>query len=472
MMPALKKKRKVIVGSLAALVAFLMILIFTWVTAAVPHIIIIVMDTARQDHLSCYGYRRDTTPNLTALAEESKIYYNAYSTSSWTNPAHASLFTGLYPLAHKTTQENWRMSHQVTSLAAVLKENGYDTCGIVENPMLGKHNNFNQGFARYYETWRKEIESSGGNAAFFLFKKYLEERDAKTPFFMFINFIEPHSPYNSARQFCNQFVSDPSITCVSNLWRKHYLGWKIFSDDELQHLRELYDAELLYVDYLIGDIVDELKRNHLWHNTVFIVTSDHGENIGDHGHMDHVFSLYESTIKIPLIIHYPKLFSPGSGDYDVTQLTDIFPTVIGLAGIDSGKYPSQGFDLLGNDSRKERPVFTEYYYPRQALEAFPEKDRSSPNLATYKRMIRSIAYGNKKLIWGSDGRHELYDLTVDQYEENNLIEKDGEAVQEMLNRLEVVLKSYGKDDEQFSDKESGTLDTETAQALESLGYLQ
>jgi arylsulfatase A-like enzyme len=435
-----------------------------------PNILIIVMDTVRQDHLSCYGYPRETTPTLVNLAKESKVYYNAYSTSSWTNPAHASLFTGLYPITHKTTQKSWQMSHNLTSLAEVLRNKGFETFGIVENPMLGKHNNFNQGFSRYYSTWRKKMNGKGENVSFLLFKKCIQDHNEKKPFFIFINFIGPHSPYTSSQQFRDRFVSNPSIKCTSNLWRKYYVGKKYFSEDELQHLRELYDAEILYVDYLIGKIIDELKRTNLWQNTVFIVTSDHGENIGHHDHMDHVFSLYESTIKIPLIVHYPKLILPNSKDYDVAQLTDIFPTVLGIVEIDSEEYPSQGFNLLKNGLRKERPVFTEYYYPNQALKAFKLQDRRNPKLDKYKRTIRSITYDNKKLIWGSDGKYELYDFTADPFEKDNLIEKEIEVGQEMLSKLANLLDKY-EIDNKYSDKTKILLDKETEEVLRTLGYL-
>lgn len=200
-MYSLKKKQKVIIGVCAVLSLFFIVLLkiiadYKLAPAVLPNILIIVMDTVRQDHLSCYGYGRNTTPHLSELAKESKVFYNAYSTSSWTNPAHASLFTGLYPVTHKTTQENWQMSHHLTTLSEVLSNEGFETFGIVENPMLGKHNNFDQGFSHYYETWRKKEGSESENEAFLRFKQCIGKRNEEKPFFMFINFIEPHNPLN------------------------------------------------------------------------------------------------------------------------------------------------------------------------------------------------------------------------------------------------------------------------------------
>ena len=262
------RQKKVIISIFAVLIVSYACLIkiprnYKSVSADLPNIMIIIMDTVRQDHMSCYGYNRKTTPNLAKLARESKVYYNAYSTSCWTNAAHASLFTGLYPITHNTTQENCGMGQNLTTLAEVLRNAGFETFGIVENGMLGKHRNFDQGFSQYYETWKNNINSGSENRAFFLFKKCIGEQNSKKPFFMFINFIEPHNPYNSSRQFSNWFVSNPSIDCKNNLWKKYYLGKVQFSQDELDHLNELYDAEILYVDYLIGKIIDGLKRSNL-----------------------------------------------------------------------------------------------------------------------------------------------------------------------------------------------------------------
>ena len=200
------------------LLLFLIILAFTACNSnpvstslkASINVVIIVMDTARQDRLACYGYERDTSPNLTKLAAKSTTYNRAYTPGGWTAPAHASLFTGLFSIAHQTCQENWRMGDHLTTLAEVFKAQGYETIGIVENAMLNTRFNFNKGFSQYYESWR--FTKEGENIALSLFKKSLDKRNTKKPFLTFINLNEPHSPYNSSEQFYYQFVSDRSIT--------------------------------------------------------------------------------------------------------------------------------------------------------------------------------------------------------------------------------------------------------------------
>jgi arylsulfatase A-like enzyme len=438
-----------------------------------PHILLIVMDTVRQDHLSCYGYKKQTSPELEKLIKISRIYYNAYSPGGWTTSAHASLFTGLYAVAHKATQENWVLSDQLHTIAEILSIRGYETVGIVENPVLAKPNNFHQGFKKYHQTWTIEIQNKEENTACSLFRQYLKSRNKSKPFFTFINFVEPHSPYNSSRQFYHKFLSDRSIKIEHNNWVDYFAGTVEYGNNIVQHLLELYDAEILYTDFLVGKIIKELKKNNLWKDTVLIVTSDHGENIGDHNMMDHVFSLHESIIKIPLIIHYPKLFSPGTNDYLPTQLVDIFPTLLSIAGINQNYFSSQGYNLL-EDNRSGRAILSEYYYPKQVISCFREKDRKNPKLDRYKRKIRALISNQIKLIWGSDNVHELYDLRNDPDEKENLINKDAyaEKKQKMIVELKAMLDIFQSSLDSTPEQAKKKMDKKTLEALKSLGYIK
>ena len=134
-------------------------------------------------------------------------------------------------------------------------------------------------------------------------RRALVRRATRRPRFIFVKLIEAHSPYDSSRQFRDRFVSDASLDITGNRWPEYYLGKKTFSAAELRHLNELYDAEVLYVDSLVGRMIAALQAPGLRDETVTSVTSDHGENIGDHGHVDHVASLYEATILTPRTVH-------------------------------------------------------------------------------------------------------------------------------------------------------------------------
>ncbi len=439
------------------------------------NIVVIVMDTARQDRLSCYGHDRETSPRLTRLAESATVCLNAYSTSSWTGPGHASLFTGLHSVAHGVTQEDWSMDEDLVTFAEVLAERGYRTVGIVENPMLVSDRGYAQGFSEYYESWRTGAKRSSGQAVED-FRRTLDGGAPGQPFLVFVNLIAPHSPYNSSRQFRNSFVTRPELGVDSSMWRQYYTGRRSFSADEIQHLNELYDAELLYTDYLVGEMIDELVARDLWDDTVFIVTSDHGENIGDHAHMDHVFALFETTTKIPLIVHQPELFPAGATEDVPVQLTDIFPTVLEIAGIDVRDFPSHGYSLLGMVIPEEREIFTEYYYPTQVLSCYGrEEHRQSPLLTRYLRRIRSLISDDMKFVWGSDGKHELYDLARDPGELTNLIDSGthAELSRDMEDRLTDWFQELERDgDSEPRGNDSEDLDEATKEALRSLGYLE
>ena len=161
------------------------------------NIVVIVMDTARQDRLSCYGHDRETSPRLTRLAESATIYSDAYSTSSWTGPGHASLFTGLHSVSHGVTQESWSMSEDLLTFAEVLSERGYRSVGVVENPMLVSDRGYAQGFSEYYESWRTGSRGTSGQAGND-FRKALDGGAPEQPFLVFVNLIAPPSPYNSS----------------------------------------------------------------------------------------------------------------------------------------------------------------------------------------------------------------------------------------------------------------------------------
>jgi arylsulfatase A-like enzyme len=446
-----------------------------------PNVVVIVMDTARGDRLSCYGYARETSPRLEEIARSATTYANAHSTSSWTAPGHASLFTGLFPAAHGATQEDWHLDEGLTTLAEALSAHGYRTVGIVENPMLSRDLGYAQGFAEYHEVWLPRTRPGPRSLALDRFVETVGGEAPGRPFFIFVNLIEPHSPYDSSRQFRDRFVTDESITLDANEWRDYYVGRRTFTGAELTHLNELYDAELLFTDYVVGKMADALDDAGLLDRTVFIVTSDHGENIGDHGHMDHVFSLYETTTRIPLLVRYPARFAPGSTAESPVQLTDVFPTVLDLAGIDPAAYPSQGRTLLGELPR-DREVFCEYYYPRQAINGYRSlTDRRSPRLEPYRRRIKSLTSGGMKLIRGSDGRDELYDLRRDPGELTNIVDSPEQAatVRALEARISELVKRWSAGraaGEHEAGETQGTpdakLDEATREALRSLGYLE
>lgn len=439
------------------------------------NVVLIVMDTARLELLSVYGFEEDTSPNLKALSDEGVLFSQAYSTSSWTVPAHGSLFTGLYSIGHGATQEHWRLEDYNVTLAEVLRDHNYDTFAIVENGMLAASQGFAQGFHSYQEIWRIKNKPISLNHSLDAFRLFVKNRKAKNPYFVFVNLIAPHSPYTSSKPFTNRFVTDVSLTVTSNRWRDYYLGNVVFSEDQMQHLKELYQAELYYTDHVVGKMREALEEAGDWDNTLFIVTSDHGEHFGEHGHVDHVFSLHQPLVRVPLIVHEARHFIGGKTDSRPVQLLDLFPTVLSIVGIESGKYAVHGQDLVDGAIAPDRPLYLEYHNPKQTFNALGKRAAEDYlKLEPYHRALRAVIQDDMKFIWSSDGQHEFYDLKNDPNEMVELSSLDAfRARREELHALlNDFVNTYHGDGLPTDPITSEIADDETREALRALGYIE
>ena len=429
-----------------------------------PSLVLIVLDTTRPDRLSLYGYPRETSPALDALAQESTVYDQAYSTSAWTPPAHASLMTGLYPHTHRVTQSSWHLPQDQVTLAERLSEIGYQTIGIVGNPMVGRAFGWGQGFEQYYETWRPRESTDEKHPAIAHFQDFLDARDEQ-PFFAFFNFNEPHSPYALPGEARAGWVERETPPEVSSHWLRHFSGAQPVSSDELQQMSELYDAELLYADQLVGQVTEILSQQGLLDDTVLVVTSDHGENFGEHGMVDHVFSLYETTVRVPLLVRYPPRFAAGKRVAAPVQLVDIYATLSTLAGLDAAG--SQGIDLQSAEEQNGRPVLLRYAYPLQALSVAGE---ASPALAAYGHGLWALREGDHKLILSDSGTTQLFDLAADPNETTDLSERDPERRERLRAQITTLLIEPEIGAQKRAAPELD-LDASTLDELRALGYV-
>ena len=435
-----------------------------------PNIVLIVLDTVRRDHMSCYANARDTTPFLRELASESRRYENAYSTSCWTVPAHASLFTGLYLVSHATTWENCRLDRRLTTLAEVLQRAGYRTSGISENPAVGAPMGFAKGFQSFVIAPHSADKES---VAVRLLDEAISQA-GDNPFFAFVNLIGAHDPYNSSGDFFGAYLSNPAyrdkykIDLLDTL-----VKGKPIDASWLKHLSEHYDAELRNVDRLVEQMANVLKHAGCWDDTVFVVLSDHGENLGDHGFLNHQFCLYESLIRIPLIIRYPTCFPAGTNETAPVQITDLFPTLLDLAGVDVSQHPHQGSGLLPGHPQADRAVLAEAYVHARFRDLRTRDRRwKHPRVRRYMRRLKSLRTGSMKLIQASDGERELFDLFADPDE---LCDLSGNptmaASRDFLSRRLQGLIDCLKTQQPPPPREGANLEKDTEATLEALGYL-
>jgi arylsulfatase A-like enzyme len=474
-----------------------------------PNIVLLVLDSVRTSNMSCYGYERPTTPHLDRLvAEEAALFEQAIAVGCWTLPVHASLFTGLYPSAHGVMLAKDALPEGTATLARRLGERGYRTACFSNNPYISESTGLTQGFDTVEELWRntrlhgaersrasarlKQLERRGGAAkslarAARLVKRplsilktwrrwrshadsgakltqervreWLASKDDTAPFFIFVNFMESHEGwksherYNPPRPYNRRFLGRRiSFWRVARLTSTQLGASKPRREQDLQITRALYDGAVNYLDDQVGELMNHLDSIGVMDNTVLIVASDHGDSLGEHGHVGHRLYLYEQLVHVPLIVRYPACFAPGSRISHLVQLCDLYPAILELAG-DGDSEASHFKSLLG-----ARDV---------APHAFVVAENTAPKSLdnVVMRMVRDERF---KYIASSNGREELYDLIEDPGESRNLAGSEPSIQREMSGRLREWESSL-----ETTRMESGEAeyDEETMERLRGLGYV-
>lgn len=434
-----------------------------------PNIIWIVWDTVRADHMSLYGYGKSTTPYLDRWARKGRIFDNCISIANTTVPAHASMFTGYVPSEHGQNKGESYFDGVLTTVAELLRQKGYQTYMYSANPHISRRRNFSQGFDVAEHPWDKkykqealrvqrrktipeayinkapaELPSFGPfefsvKASGELAQRGMQEwlkRKRSGPFFIFLNYMEAHRPYVSSESYRKRFMSSEQLNnsykfslSWLGVW-SYTFGLKEYSEKEIEMTRLMYDATLAELDDLFKELMTWLDANNYLDDTVVILTSDHGEHLGEHHIMDHQYSVYEPLTCVPLVICYPKRFSRGRDSRPVVNF-DLFPTVLELAGIEMPKgLQSKAVSLLRPQKRRVRmaecPAFSSSGFDIVKKELYQEFDPTP-----WRRTLRAIYQGDYKFIWASDGRCELFDLRVDAGELNNLVDTEPELAKKL-----------------------------------------
>jgi arylsulfatase A-like enzyme len=353
------------------------------------------------------------------------------------------MFTGLRPEGHGFLRGSrlW-LSEDSDTLAETLREHGYRTACFTNNIVVSPHYGLAQGFELHVPlfsmTERTYPWAPATHRAGLAWAEDVHR--AGKPFFLFVNDMEPHFPYRPPAEAAGRFVRDGTPGGAENRIReipyselcRHNFGVAALEPIDLQVMSDLYDAEITCLDAAIGSLFDGLRKAGLLEETVLAVVGDHGENLGDHGLVDHMFSLHRSIRHVPLVIRYPQRFPAGTVVNDVVRLEDLHPTLLEICGLKAPKGihgASLLSDLPGRVARAEMGSPDDFLDAIESEEPYDE--------APLRAHLRAVFDGRHHYIRYSDGREKLYDVSVDPAETRNLVPVGGETLERMREMLPV-----------------------------------
>jgi arylsulfatase A-like enzyme len=360
------------------------------------NVLLVVVDTLRADHMSLYGYERETTPGLAILARKGLVFEEAVSQSSWTMPATASLLTGLYPNEHGVFGGR-SLGHALPSLPDTLQRMGFSTFGVSANPVVGPAEGFDRGFERFVHLpWAR---ASHVNT---LFRSMVHEL-AGHQWFAYLHYIDPHDPYTPPSPESNEFLSEGESR-VGNTDFGEMVDAINYGREgreptaaEIGALRSAYDGEILYWDRQFKELVRFLDDMRVLDHTIIVVTSDHGEEFLEHGRLKHGLQLFLESTRVPLIVVAPGLLAPGR----TRQLVETRTVSALIEKLITDDEPPRSWRNLGIGSRY----------------AFFHTDHALLPGRRGRRHLASVSDGRwKYLQYIDDGVAQLFDLTSDPNE--------------------------------------------------------
>ncbi|MFB0519449.1 MAG: sulfatase [Acidobacteriota bacterium] len=451
-------------------------IIYSSEEAEKPNIVLIILDTLRADALGCYGYWRQTSPNIDKLVEDphTVLFENAFSTAPWTFPAHKNLFTSRYMDLNCRYVEG-RLFDRETTLAEVLQKEGYNTINFNGGGWLSHKLGMAQGFDSYYESDR--IPQGKIDKIYEKVSDWLDRRRANS-FFLLFHTYETHVPYTRTTfvqgldrgrippRLDESFFDDSQETR-----RIIYTA----TEEEKKYIRALYDGTVLEADRYVQKLLDKLSSLNLLKNTVIIITSDHGEEFWEHypRGAKHGLSLYQEILHVPLIIYLPHIKSPQRVIKTPVSLIDLLPTIVDLAGVrDFDKKRIMGISLLplikGKSDYHNYPLFAEVNDKEKDL-------RLQAIIMNGHKYILSLNVKKEVFVKGLKIEvkdEELFDLRNDKGEKTNLINQKKELAQRMREALQRFTEQKKK--LLFPPKDEGNiiLDEELRKKLKALGYIK
>ena len=374
------------------------------------NVILISLDTLRADHLSCYGYHRDTSPALDALAAGGARFELAIAESPWTTPSHMTMFTGLYATTHGVHFPGAWLAYAIPTLPEILQQNGYRTLAFTGGGNVSKRAGFDRGFEHFYVKDQKGLGDALDHA-----RDYLDSFKPGERFFFFIHAYDVHAPYERREPHASRYVSADAEPF--DAWQENELNLQndgfVPSPGNIKFLVDHYDGGIRRADELLGAFFEDLRRRHLFENSVIVFVSDHGEEFGEHGSLGH-YVLHRECLHVPMIMVAPGL-KPQVIKHGV-GLKDLMPTVLELVQVTAPACQGRSLmPLLNGGSMEPWPLISEQ-----------DKEGS----------FRSLIWDDKHLILRAySDRARLYDWRTDPTEQVNLAGARSEQVAELWGRF-------------------------------------
>jgi len=469
-----------------------------------PNVLFIVLDTVRADRLGLYGYNLPTTPFLDTWSKKALVFDDCQSVSSTTVPSHASMFTGLLPSTHLTDNSHPTLEGEYKTLAEALGQSGYRTFLFSANPFISADNYFDQGFDASEHPWSKphlaksaniirakidpsdksselpqkiqsgEVESwaikACGEVAEDALTSWLDRSEGDKPFFVFINYMEAHRPLLPPKRLREKFMSSAQIrrsyrTDVSwnRMW-EYVFGLTDYRPEEQEAIGLTYDAAVAELDEILQSMMATLEKRGDLNNTLVIITADHGEHLCEHHLLDHQYSLYQPLLKVPMMIWHSSRIQAGRNGDPVSNI-DAFPTILELAGVATSS-DSDGYAHSLLQTKPQRVRHSDYFAPPKKPIADVQSAHRGWNPKPFLRRLRAVVDGKYKLIWSSDKKHALYDLSIDPGENHNLFKTEPEIATTILSQLIPVTKAGGNS----AHAGKGPRSASHAQRMNALGY--
>ncbi|REA00137.1 hypothetical protein DEQ92_20585 [Haloferax sp. Atlit-6N] len=473
------------------------------------NILVYVIDCLRADHVSCYGYQRETTPNIDALAADGIRYEQCFSPATWTRPVSASILTGLYPPAHGVRHREDTFSKGLPRLPRSLKQSGFETVGVSTMGNVSSALGYDVGFDQFFDLYKEdEIIRKRTNTSTNKQRLWHENQDkialpkaedindyllpsinsSGEDLFSFAWSIDPHMPLNSSPQY-TEFVNSAYDGPIDGT---HESIPDELTEADLNHLRGLYDSEVRYTDEQFGLVIDELKRQGEYDESLIIVLGDHGEAFGEHGQFFHGNRPHDEVIHVPLIIKPPRgTVSTNSSVDTPVSLIDIFPTVNHI--VDGEPLPErvQGKVLPPyQPTDEDRPIFSEtevrdiepafrsvrtsqwkyidIQYPslRHVIEQMYRQRDMLPSTRYALSVIRDVLYSKLSRF----DEELLYQIDDDAGERNNVATDYPAALERVQTTLEEWLTDCQLIYDQNASDDNHHIDDATAEQLRQLGY--